>query len=141
MTEYYPVISRLVAGLGHNTGKSRIEIYQRARATLLGQLQGVSPPLTESEITLERLSLEKAIRKVEAEVARTKMMTPPRPAILKAGVIDDMVYTVYQDGSIEAKRPAGTLTFGSLDELKDYLAEKDRREATKETLAEENAFR
>jgi hypothetical protein len=40
-----------------------------------------------------------------------------------------MVYTVFQDGSIEAKLPEGTLTFSSLDELNGYIVEKDRREA------------
>ena len=128
-TDYYPVIARLVAGLTQNTGKGRIEIYQRARATLLGELHGLKPPLTESEITRERLSLEKAIRKVEADAVRRKPVMPPRPAVLKAGVIEDMVYTVFQDGSIEAKLPEGTLTFASLDELNGYIVEKDRRDA------------
>jgi hypothetical protein len=129
MTDYYPVIARMVADLKQNTGKGRIEIYQRARATLVGELQGLKPPLTESEITRERLSLEKAIRKVEAEAVRRKVVAPPRPAVLKAGVIEDMVYTVFQDGSIEAKLPEGTLTFSSLDELNGYIVEKDRRGA------------
>lgn len=130
MTDYYPVIARLVADLKQNTGKGRIEIYQRARAMLVGELQGLQPPLTESEITRERLSLEKAIRKVEAEAVRRKVVAPRRPAVLKAGVIEDMVYTVFQDGSIEAKLPEGTLTFSSLDELNGYIVEKDRGEAT-----------
>jgi hypothetical protein len=129
MTDYYPVIASLVADLKQNTGKGRIEIYQRARATLFGQLQGLKPPLTESEITHERLALEKAIRKVEAEAVRRKVVAPHRPAVLKAGVIEDMVYTVFQDGSIEAKLPEGTLTFSSLDELNGYIVEKDRRDA------------
>jgi hypothetical protein len=135
MTDYYPVIARLVADLKQNTGKGRIEIYQRARATLFGQLQGLRPPLTESEITHERLSLEKAIRKVEAEAVRRKVTAPRRPAVLKAGVIEDMVYTVFQDGSIEAKLPEGTLTFSSLDELNGYIVEKDRRDATSSETA------
>jgi hypothetical protein len=135
MTDYYPVIARLVADLKQNTGKGRIEIYQLARATLFGQLQGLRPPLTESEITHERLSLEKAIRKVEAETVRRKVTAARRPAVLKAGVIEDMVYTVFQDGSIEAKLPEGTLTFSSLDELNGYIVEKDRRDATSSETA------
>ena len=47
----------------------------------------------------------------------------PQPAtILKSGVINGMAYTLYTDGSIEAELPQGTLRFGSLDELRDYLA-------------------
>lgn len=41
--------------------------------------------------------------------------------ILKSGVINGMAYTLYTDGSIEAELPQGTLRFGSLDELRDYL--------------------
>ena len=44
------------------------------------------------------------------------------PTILKSGVIDGMAYTLYTDGSIEAELPQGTLRFGSLEELRDYLA-------------------
>jgi hypothetical protein len=136
MTDYYPVIAGLVADLKQNTGKGRIEIYQRARATLVGQLSNLKPPLTESEVTRERLALEKAIRKVEAEAVRRKVVAPPRPAVLKAGVIEDMVYTIFQDGSIEAKLPEGTLTFSSLDELNGYIVEKDRREAAPTPVGE-----
>jgi hypothetical protein len=47
----------------------------------------------------------------------------PQPAtILKSGVINGMAYTLYTDGSIEAELPQGTLRFGSLEELRDYLA-------------------
>jgi hypothetical protein len=42
--------------------------------------------------------------------------------ILKSGVINGMAYTLYADGSIEAELPQGTLRFGSLEELRDYLA-------------------
>ncbi len=41
--------------------------------------------------------------------------------ILKSGVINGMAYTLYTDGSIEAELPQGTLRFGSLDALRDYL--------------------
>jgi hypothetical protein len=46
-------------------------------------------------------------------------------SILKSGVIDGMVYTLYTDGSIEAELPQGTLKFGSIDELRDYLLNKE----------------
>jgi hypothetical protein len=42
----------------------------RARAALLTQLRGTTPALSESDSTRERLGLEEAIRKVEAEEAR-----------------------------------------------------------------------
>src|SRR5438105_4336650 len=83
MTDYYPLIARAVAGLEKNTGESRRGLYERARAALVAQLRGLDPPLTESEITRERLGLEEAIRKVEAEAARKARFETPRvePAV------------------------------------------------------------
>jgi hypothetical protein len=70
MADYHPLIARAVAGLEKNSGENRRALYERARVALVAQLRGVVPALEESEITRERLSLEEAIRKVEAEAAR-----------------------------------------------------------------------
>jgi hypothetical protein len=71
MADYYPLIARAVAGLDPNApGESRRALYERARAALIAQLRSVDPPLSESEITRERLSLEEAVRKVESEAAQ-----------------------------------------------------------------------
>jgi hypothetical protein len=70
MADYYPLIARAVAGLDPSApGEARRALYERARAALIAQLRGVQPPLSESEITRERLSLEEAVRKVESEAA------------------------------------------------------------------------
>ena len=79
MTDYHPLIARAVEGLGRSTGEARRSLYERARNALVTQLRGVDPPLSESEITKERLALEDAIRKVEADAAR-KARAEPRPA-------------------------------------------------------------
>src|ERR1700726_3444392 len=71
MADYYPLISRAIAGLDPSVpGESRRAIYERARAALIAQLRSVDPPLSESEITRERLSLEEAVCKVESEAAQ-----------------------------------------------------------------------
>src|SRR6478609_10083836 len=71
MADYYPLIARAIAGLDPSApGESRRALYERARAALIQQLRGVQPPLSESEITRERLSLEEAVRKVESEAAQ-----------------------------------------------------------------------
>jgi hypothetical protein len=71
MADYYPLIARAIAGLDPSApGESRRALYERARAALIGQLRTVQPPLSESEITRERLSLEEAVRKVESEAAQ-----------------------------------------------------------------------
>jgi hypothetical protein len=70
MADYYPLIARAIAGLDPSApGEQRRALYERARSALIAQLRGVQPPLSESEITRERLSLEEAVRKVESEAA------------------------------------------------------------------------
>src|ERR1700710_1715990 len=80
MADYYPLIARAIAGLDPSApGESRRALYERARAALIAQLRGVQPPLSESEITRERLSLEEAVRKVESEAAQ-RARDASRPA-------------------------------------------------------------
>jgi hypothetical protein len=79
MADYHPLIARAVEGLANNTAEARRTLYERARAALVAQLRGIDPPLSEAEITRERLALEDAIRKVEAEAVR-KARSEPRPA-------------------------------------------------------------
>lgn len=82
MADYHPLIARAVAGLDKNTGENRRALYERARTALVAQLRGVVPALDESEITRERLALEEAIRKVEAEAAR-QARESARPNVIK----------------------------------------------------------
>jgi hypothetical protein len=80
MADYYPLIARAIAGLDPSApGESRRALYERARAALITQLRSVQPPLSESEITRERLSLEEAVRKVESEAAQ-RARDASRPA-------------------------------------------------------------
>jgi hypothetical protein len=46
---------------------------------------------------------------------------PHAATILKSGVVDGMAYTLYSDGSIEAKLPNGTVRFGSIAELRAHI--------------------
>ena len=71
MADYYPLINKAVAGLVSDaSGESRRDIYERARAALLGQLRTINPPFTEAEITRERLALEEAIRRAEGDAVK-----------------------------------------------------------------------
>ena len=80
MADYHPLIARAVNGLDKNTGEIRRALYERARSALVNQLRSVEPALEESDITRERLALEEAIRKVEAEaVKRTRPDAPELP--------------------------------------------------------------
>lgn len=80
MTDYRPLLSRAIAGLDPNTGEARRAIYDRARTALVNQLRGINPPLSEGDITRERLALEDAIRKVEGEATASRNAPPPPPA-------------------------------------------------------------
>jgi hypothetical protein len=76
MADYYPLIARAIAGLDPSApGESRRALYERARGALIAQLRSIEPPLHESEITRERLSLEDAVRKVESEAAQRARAT------------------------------------------------------------------
>ena len=113
MADYYPLISRAVSGLDKNTGENRRALYDRARVALVGQLRGVQPTLEESDITRERLALEEAIRKVEAETAkrlRADTPEPEEPSLRDRG-LRDFRETVAEaeslgSASAEAKRAA-----------------------------------
>lgn len=96
MADYYPLIARAVAGLENSTGENRRALYERARTALVGQLRSVEPALSEQDITRERLSLEEAIRKVEAEAAR-------RPAASARAATERLSETPPSDPS---KKPA-----------------------------------
>jgi hypothetical protein len=60
---------------------------------------------------------------VDAEPRRAEPTAEASPsvAILKSGVVDGMAYTLYADGSIEAKLPHGTVRFGSIAELRAHI--------------------
>ena len=92
MTDYHPLIARAVEGLDRSTGEARRALYERARNALVAQLRSIQPALLEADITKERLALEEAIRKVEAEAARksrsdprAEQQTDPRSATPPAG--------------------------------------------------------
>jgi hypothetical protein len=57
------------------------------------------------------------------EPIRPEPLRPePRPvSVLKSGVIDEMAYTLFTDGSIEAQMPDGTMRFDSIEELRRHL--------------------
>jgi hypothetical protein len=73
MADYHPLISRAVEALSDKSPATRRAVYDRARTALQEQLRAVEPPLSEADIARERLSLDQAIDRVEAE------HRPPQP--------------------------------------------------------------
>jgi hypothetical protein len=70
MADFYPLISRAVASLADNTPATRKAIYERATQVLVAQLRNLDPPVSEAEVTRQRLALEAAIQRIEVEQAR-----------------------------------------------------------------------
>src|SRR5215831_5514861 len=69
MADYYQLLVRALTGLGKNPDEAwRAAFYARARGALVIELCGVTPPLSDAEITSECLLFEEAIRKVEADL-------------------------------------------------------------------------
>lgn len=78
MADYYPLLSRAVAGLADQPAESREPIYARARDALERQLRTFEPPLAEEAIRSELDGLDAAIRRVEENLAPKH--TEPAPA-------------------------------------------------------------
>jgi hypothetical protein len=109
MADYHPLISRAVTSLDKNTGENRRVLYERARAALVNQLRSVEPALAESDITRERLALEDAIRKVEAEAAkRTRTDIADWPESQPS--ISDQGLRGFHDTVADAEGPGGAAT-------------------------------
>jgi hypothetical protein len=71
MADYYHLISDAIAALDKKTSETRHAFYDRARASLANNLRKADPPLSEIFIEHERLALEDAISKVEADAIRS----------------------------------------------------------------------
>ena len=88
---YYRLVARAVKGLERSSVEARQVIYERARKALIAHLRFNQPGLSKAAIVKERLALEDAIRKIEAEAAgksRTEIPTEPQPAIPSVGMPD-----------------------------------------------------
>ncbi|MCF4127875.1 histidine kinase [Methylobacterium sp. SyP6R] len=75
MADYYPLLARALEALPDRSPDLRHTVYERARAALIGQLRSLDPPLSEADIEAERVSLDRAIARLEIEHGG-----PPEPA-------------------------------------------------------------
>jgi hypothetical protein len=63
-SDYYSVIARAISGLPSKTDEARHAIYERARTVLHKRFD---PPISETDLAIERFALEAAIQRVETE--------------------------------------------------------------------------
>jgi hypothetical protein len=80
MADFYPILARAIAGLPDKSPEARRAVYDRARAALVAQLRSLDPPLGEAEIMRERLALDEAVSRVEADFDQTENGQPQPPA-------------------------------------------------------------
>jgi hypothetical protein len=76
MADYYALISYAIAAFDKKTSEARRVFYDRARAILVDRLRNADPPLSETVIEHERLALEDAISKVEADAIASEGTLP-----------------------------------------------------------------
>ena len=67
---YHRLIACVVKGLDRSTAEAREVVYERARTALTAHLRLNQAGLSQADVVKERLALEEAIRKIEAEAAR-----------------------------------------------------------------------
>lgn len=86
MADFYPVLAKAVAGLANQSAEARRAIYDRARQVLVAQLRSIDPPISETDITRQRLALDDVIARIErdyapaeAEAARAQLSSEPTP--------------------------------------------------------------
>ena len=78
MAEYYPLLAKAVGSLPNSTPQTRRIVYERARKALIGQLRTLHPPVPDDDIERESVALDRAVERLEAELATG--ITPPPPA-------------------------------------------------------------
>jgi hypothetical protein len=104
MADYYPVLTRAIGGLETNTAETRRGVYERARQAIVKQLRSYDPPLSESEITKERLNLEEAVRRIEAE-HRTAQNAAAQAAVQSAQTSEPAPLTAPEPMAPSSSRP------------------------------------
>src|SRR5215469_16510459 len=67
-SDYYSTIARAVSGLPGKSEEARAAIYEIARTALQRKLSAFDPPISESDLAIERFALEAAIQRVETEL-------------------------------------------------------------------------
>ena len=67
-SDYYSTIARAISGLPGKTEEARGAVYELARAALQKRLSAFDPPVSETDLAIERFALEAAIQRVEREL-------------------------------------------------------------------------
>ena len=92
MADYFPLIRRAIEALPDGgTSDQRRAIYDRARDALMRQLRSIEPALPETHIERERLRLEDAVSRIEADIAQEaadELNPQPEPLVSAPAEVD-----------------------------------------------------
>ena len=80
MAEYYPLLAKAVGSLPNSTPETRRVVYERARKALIGQLRTLHPPVPEEDIERESVELDRAVQRLERELASGGIPAPTAAA-------------------------------------------------------------
>jgi len=97
---------------------------ERRKAEEVSEHRTETPPETQNrpvEPRLPPMPPAPSVAPVAPAPVRPVRTEPRSPSILKSGVIDEMAYTLFTDGSIEAQMPEGTMRFASIEDLRRHL--------------------
>lgn len=81
MADFVAVLKKTIEGLGENSPDVREKVYQKARMTVGAKLAALNPPASPAVAERQRMALEEAIRKVEAEYAALEVEDEPADAV------------------------------------------------------------
>jgi hypothetical protein len=98
MADYYPLLSKAVAGLDPNTPEARQAIYGRARMALTRQMASMETPVPQDVIDRELGALDGVVQRLEREAAglEAEMPVEDKP---------EMALTTVQDIRAPSARP------------------------------------
>ena len=70
-SDYYSVMARAISGLPSKTEEARGAVYELASTALQKRLSASDPPISETDLAIERFALEAAIQRVESRFSDT----------------------------------------------------------------------
>ena len=91
MADFYPVLSRAIARLTQQTPEARRAIYDRAAQVLIAQLRSVVPPMSEADISRQRMQLDDVIARIEREQQPLQDIEPETFPETLPGMAPDIV--------------------------------------------------
>ncbi len=96
MVDYYSILAQGVLGLAINNTQSRHQLYEHARTVVIEYLQTQDQQLSTLESIAEKIALEGAIMRLEAELRSPRTSSPKVAPLPDADAIPDFASLLRQ---------------------------------------------